>query len=144
MIDEVEALDDYTLQIRLKTRDHVFLAKLAGPEVSPVSRQAVEQAGQEYGITTAVGTGPFHFVEWTPGDRIVLERFEDYWQAGVPYLEKVVFKIIPEEARLVQLRLEEIHILEELCRAKIFITYHGSFKSHRFNCCSVIQQEQIS
>lgn len=120
VIDEVEALDDYTLQIRLKTRDHVFLAKLAGPEVSPVSRQAVEQAGQEYGITTAVGTGPFHFVEWTPGDRIVLKRFEDYWQAGVPYLEKVVFKIIPEEAAaLVQLRLEEIHILEDVPRKDI-------------------------
>ncbi len=46
VIDEVEALDDYTLQIRLKTRDHVFLAKLAGPEVSPVSRRTWNKPGR--------------------------------------------------------------------------------------------------
>lgn len=120
VIEQVEALDDYTLHIRLKTPDNAFLAKLAGPEVSPVSQEAVEQAGQDYGTKVVVGTGPFRFVEWSQGDRIVLERFDDYWQDDLPYLDSVVFKIIPEETTaLLQLRLEEIHILEEAPRKDI-------------------------
>jgi peptide/nickel transport system substrate-binding protein len=67
-----------------------------------------------------VGTGPFKFAEWAQGDRIVIERFEDYWQEGIPYLDKVVFKIVPEESTaLMQLRLGEVHIMEDVSRKDI-------------------------
>ncbi|MBI4223645.1 MAG: peptide-binding protein [Deltaproteobacteria bacterium] len=43
-----------------------------------------------------VGNGPFRFVEWKTGSRILLERNEDYW--GKPYaIRKILFKIIPDE-----------------------------------------------
>ena len=143
VIERVEALDDYTLHIRLKTPDNAFLAKLAGPEVSPVSQEAVEQAGQDYGARVVVGTGPFRFVEWSQGDRIVLERFEDYWQEGLPYLDRVVFKIIPEETTaLLQLRLEEIHILEDVPRKDIN-TLISQVPNLTIQILTGIQHEQI-
>ncbi|MCA3267785.1 MAG: hypothetical protein ING19_17120, partial [Azospirillum sp.] len=41
--------------------------------------------------TNPVGTGPFTFKEWTPGQRIVLEKNRNYWEAGKPYLDGIVF-----------------------------------------------------
>jgi peptide/nickel transport system substrate-binding protein len=43
-----------------------------------------------------VGTGPFEFVRYTPGDQVVLKRNPYYWRNGQPYLDGVVFKIIPD------------------------------------------------
>lgn len=43
-----------------------------------------------------VGTGPFVFKEWSKGNYIVLERNPDYWDKGKPYLDKIVFKVIPD------------------------------------------------
>ncbi|MGB9777971.1 MAG: ABC transporter substrate-binding protein, partial [Candidatus Bathyarchaeales archaeon] len=45
--------------------------------------------------TKPVGTGPFKFKEWKKGDYIILERNENYWKGGLPYLDKIIFKIIP-------------------------------------------------
>jgi len=120
MFDAVEAVDDYTLKLVLKIPDNAFMGKLQSRDLSPVSKEAVEKAGEDYGTKVVVGTGPFKFVEWLQGDRVVLERFEDYWQEGVPYLDKIVYKIIPEEATaLMQLRLGEVHILEDVARKDI-------------------------
>ena len=45
-----------------------------------------------------VGTGPFKFVSFVPGDNLVLERNPDYWDTGKPYLDKIVFRFIPDPA----------------------------------------------
>jgi len=45
-----------------------------------------------------VGTGPFVFKEWNRGNYIVLERNPNYWDTGKPYLDKVIFKVIPDAA----------------------------------------------
>lgn len=62
--------------------------------------------------TVPVGTGPFKFEEWVPGDRLVATRFEDYWQEGLPYLDKVIIKPIPDEqSRMVNLLAGSIDVL---------------------------------
>ena len=43
-----------------------------------------------------VGTGPFVFKEWSRGNYITLERNPDYWDRGKPYLDRIVFKIVPD------------------------------------------------
>lgn len=119
-LEAVEAVDDYTLKIVLKDPDNAFMAKLQSRDVCPVSQEIVETAGEDYGTKVVVGTGPFKFVEWVQGERIVVERFDDYWQEGLPYLDKIVFKFIPEESTaLMQLRLGEVHILEDVARKDI-------------------------
>src|SRR4030095_2370315 len=51
-----------------------------------------------------VGTGPFRFVKWEKGQYILAERNDKYWDQGKPYLEKVIFRIIPDpSARAVAL-----------------------------------------
>ncbi|WER48950.1 ABC transporter substrate-binding protein [Cupriavidus sp. WKF15] len=56
-----------------------------------------------------VGTGPFIFKEWSKGNYIVLERNPDYWDKGKPYLDKIVFKVIPDaSARAAALEKGEV------------------------------------
>lgn len=45
-----------------------------------------------------VGTGAFVFKEWKKGEYVLLERNPDYWEPKKPYLDKIVFKVIPDAA----------------------------------------------
>lgn len=57
------------------------------------------------------GTGPFRLVEWIPNDRIVLERFEDYW-GGMPRIKKVVRKYVPDiSTQLLELKAGDADII---------------------------------
>lgn len=52
----------------------------------------------------AMGSGPFKWVSWTKGSRVVLARNENYWMKGVPAIKDVTIKIVPEAAtRLAEL-----------------------------------------
>src|SRR5207249_10819498 len=57
-----------------------------------------------------VGTGPFKFVERVHGQRIVLERNEQYW-GPKPYLDRIIFRILPDPAtRVAALKAGEVDI----------------------------------
>lgn len=59
-----------------------------------------------------VGTGPFRFVEWVPGSEVRLERFDDYYLEGVPYLDAVTFRIIGDpNARFAALQAGDIDMI---------------------------------
>ncbi|MFO7545982.1 MAG: ABC transporter substrate-binding protein, partial [Trueperaceae bacterium] len=76
------------------------------------SPTAVMAAGVAYGTpgVGSVGTGPFKFVEWTEGERVVLERNDDYWN-GPAQVERVIFRGITEPtARLAELQSGTIDI----------------------------------
>ena len=67
------------------------------------ARDGIEAAGDTFG-DAPVGTGPFKFVEWKRNDSITVEKFEDYWQDGLPKLERIIFRSIPDNsARLNEL-----------------------------------------
>lgn len=89
-IESIEALDNYTVQFTLSKVTAPFLSTLGlGDSI------ILPNGGSEELKNHPDGTGPFKFVEWVPGDHITLQKFEDYWQEGVPYLDEVVFKFIP-------------------------------------------------
>lgn len=57
-----------------------------------------------------IGTGPFVFKEWVKGSHILLERNPHYWDAGKPYLDRIVFRVMPDgAARAAALEKGEIH-----------------------------------
>ena len=90
IIASVEAPDDNTVVINMKQPSPSILGMLAQREGFMASPAAVERFGKDF-ATNPVGTGPFTFKEWTPGQRIVLEKNRNYWETGKPYLDGIVF-----------------------------------------------------
>jgi peptide/nickel transport system substrate-binding protein len=43
-----------------------------------------------------VGTGPFKWGQWTPGDKLTMTRNENYWKAGLPYLDGITLQVVPD------------------------------------------------
>ena len=53
-------------------------------------------ADRETCSTQPIGTGPFKFVEWRVNDYLEVERNRDYWREGLPYLDEITFRPVPE------------------------------------------------
>jgi peptide/nickel transport system substrate-binding protein len=69
---------------------------------------------------TPIGTGPFKFVEYVKGDHVTLERNPNYFKPGLPYLDKIIFRIIPDTETATQaLEQSEVDYLESVSGADI-------------------------
>jgi peptide/nickel transport system substrate-binding protein len=106
-ISGLKKIDDYTLQITLaKPVNLSFPLSLIETAILP--KEVVEAEGDAFGLHP-VGCGPFKFVSWTKGSQVVLERFDGFYEKGKPYLDKLVYKIMPEDAaRDLAFRAKEI------------------------------------
>jgi peptide/nickel transport system substrate-binding protein len=80
------ALDDYTVQIKIKQYENTWFGKLGGYMGLMISPSWVEKMGVEYVNWHPVGTGPFKFVSYKENEKLVTERFDDYW-GGKPLLD---------------------------------------------------------
>ncbi len=102
-IASIDVTDPLTLAITLKEPFSPFLDNLADPRAAIVDVAAATAAGDQYGRAPVL-TGPWKVSEWRSGDRIILERNPDYaWgpsyaHDGAPYLQTLVFRVIPESA----------------------------------------------
>jgi len=107
-VEEIEIVDDYNLRLILDEPFAPLLANLSHDFVAMVSPEAVEEYGEDIG-TNPVGTGPFEFVEWTRGEEVIMERFDDYWGENAR-VDRVTFSIVPEDStRVVQVETGEAH-----------------------------------
>lgn len=112
-VKRVEALDDTHLRITLKERYAPFLDELARHSSFIVSPTAV-RANPEGFNKHPVGTGPFVFESWIPGDRIILRANPRYF-GGAPQIGSVVFKVVPNgQVRLLELKTGAIHAMDAL------------------------------
>ena len=106
-IASVQVRDEQTVVITLKKVNAMFLYNLARQGSVVYPREAVEQQKSQ-----PVGTGPFVLARWERGDRIVLKRNPDYWAKGLPRLEQVTFRFIPDpNTALAALRAGDIDVL---------------------------------
>jgi peptide/nickel transport system substrate-binding protein len=79
-------------------------------QANAIQSPASIRASWEKPVTRPVGTGPFMFKEWVPGNRMVMVRNNDYW-GPKPALEEVTFRAIPDDAsRVVALETGEVHV----------------------------------
>lgn len=114
VIKEVTAVDEHTVKFVLTRPQAPFLKNLAMSPFGIASPAAVEKFGDKF-RENPVGTGPFKFVEWKQNDTITLEKNTEYWQEGLPKLNKVIFRVIPENtARLNALSNGEIDVMDGL------------------------------
>jgi peptide/nickel transport system substrate-binding protein len=122
MVDKVEVVDDYTVNITLKEVFAPFLNHLAMHPAAMVSPAAVEKYGRDFS-SHPVGTGPFKFVSWSPGVEVVLEKNPDYWR-GAPHIDKLIFRpIIEDQSRLTELEAGGVNFIvnvppDDLARLK--------------------------
>lgn len=114
VIQGIETPDDYTVVFKLKNPYAPFLTAVLMSNGGAIpSPSAIEKWGKDYS-QHPVGTGPFMFESWTPGQNVVLVRNKEYW-GDKPYLDKVVFRPIPEPAtRLAELQAGGVDLLVSL------------------------------
>lgn len=94
----VDTPDPYTVVVRMKEPYGPFLHGLGmsdGPIVPKHILEGTDVVKSPY-LRKPVGTGPFKFQEWVPGDRIVVVRNPGYFEPGLPYLDRIIFKEIPD------------------------------------------------
>jgi peptide/nickel transport system substrate-binding protein len=118
-----EASDASTAVITLTKPSATFIPALSQQAFSIASPKALQEFGADEGSVDAdgifhptgtfgtehpIGTGPFEFVSWTRGDRLVVKRFDDYWGEKAS-LDQVIFRPISDNAaRLQALQTGEI------------------------------------
>jgi len=110
-VESITAPDKKTVVIKLKQREAAFLTAVTA---------AVIPKGYKDSNKTPIGTGPFKFVEYLPGQRLVLEKNPYYYVKGVPYLDKVEFRIIKDaEAAFLAFKSGEIDIYPRIGSEKL-------------------------
>jgi peptide/nickel transport system substrate-binding protein len=92
----IEVVDPLTVRVTLTAPAPHLVPLLTAKTWSMYSPTWAAAAGPDGVKSDGVGTGPFRVVEFRPNDTLVLTKNEDYWQDGLPYLDGVVFRVIPD------------------------------------------------
>ncbi len=107
-----EVVDSKTVTIILDRMVGALLTNLSIFPASIVSKKLVEEEGDAH-WTNPVGSGPFKLKEWVRGSHMVLERNENFWEEGKPYLDEVRFDYVPDDnARVVRIKSGDSDIIE--------------------------------
>lgn len=112
-IARVEVIDDYTVDIVTSFPDGILLNRLAGFTVI-VPEGYIKANGEDVLLTKPVGTGAFKFDHWKKGKEIVLSANPEYWMAGFPKVERLIFRFLPAGDQIPALFAGNIHLMSEL------------------------------
>ncbi len=113
IVKDVVVIDDYTIKMVLTKKSAPFIANLAMVPFGISSPTAIKEYGEDY-FKHPVGTGPYKLKSWKMGDKIVMERNDNYWN-GKPYLETVILRAIPDNtARFMELQTGTIDMMDGL------------------------------
>lgn len=122
-MDSVDVLDKHTVRINLKAPQsslEAILGLSTDPNFAVISPTAFEAMGEEAFGTKPVGTGPMKIVEWRRDDRLILERFDGYWDQGedgkpLPYIDSLVERFIQDPSvTLAEMRSGNIDLTENI------------------------------
>jgi len=120
-IERVEVVDRYTIKFILPAPFGAFPTTFAN-NTPTLLVQPAELSRNPETVEHPIGTGPFKLESYSPGDKLVLTRNENYWGkeqecywGGKVYLEKVIFRAIPDEnSRVMALEAGEVDIIMHL------------------------------
>jgi peptide/nickel transport system substrate-binding protein len=97
VMDTVEATDPKTVTIKLKQPTAPFLATLAFPIASVLSKKGFETLGPEKYAETPIGSGAFAITEWRRGDRVILAKNPHFWEADRVSLDGIEWISVPDD-----------------------------------------------
>src|SRR3954453_21975213 len=118
-VDHVDVVDPLTIKLVLKTPYSPLIAQLTDRAGMMVSPKAAKEAGDKFGLHP-VCAGPYKFVERVQQDRIVGEKFADYWNKDNVFIDKLVLlPIVDATVRLANLKSGGLDLLERLLATDI-------------------------
>src|ERR1700744_3181492 len=118
-VDHVEVVDPLTIKLVLKTPYAPLIAQLTDRAGMMVSPKAVKEEGDKFGLHP-VCAGPYKFVERVQQDRMVFEKFADYWNKDNVFIDKIVFlPIIDAMVRLANLKAGSFDLIERVLATDI-------------------------
>ncbi len=101
-VASIEAPDDHTVVFHLAKPNSALPMTLTNKYGAVVPKGFLDDANSGPRMNEiSVGTGPFKLKQFRPNSVIVMERFADYWQPGVPYLDEITFAAMPNSAAMV-------------------------------------------
>ena len=140
-VERVDTPNAHTAVIRL-SRPHPAILLAMSPALLPIIPQHIYGDGQDLPTHPAnlapVGSGPFRLVEYVPGESILLERNDNYFIPGRPYLDQIVFRFESDpNAQAIEIERQEAHLLpiftdlaslDRLSRNEHLVVTHRGYK----------------
>ena len=113
-VDHVEVVDPLTIRLVLKTPYAPLIAQLTDRAGMMVSPKAAREEGDKFGLHP-VCAGPYKFVERVQQDRMVFEKFNDYWNKDNVFIDKIVYlPIVDATVRLANLKSGGLDLIERV------------------------------
>src|SRR6201981_1513822 len=118
-VDHVDVVDPLTIKLVLKAPFSPLIAQLADRAGMMVAPKAAETEGDKFGLHP-VCAGPYKFVERVPQDRIVFEKFADYWNKDNVFIDRIVYlPIVDSTVRLANLKSGGLDLIERVLATDI-------------------------
>jgi peptide/nickel transport system substrate-binding protein len=118
-VDHVDAVDPLTIKLVLKAPFSPLIAQLTDRAGMMVSPKAAKEEGDKFGLHP-VCAGPYKFVERVQQDRIVFEKFADYWNKDNVSIDRVIFlPIVDATVRLANLKSGGLDLIERVLATDI-------------------------
>src|ERR1700710_1699969 len=119
VLDHVDVVDPLTIKLVLKTPYSPLIAQLTDRAGMMISPKAVKEAGDKFGLHP-VCAGPYKFVERVQQDRMVFEKFADYWDKDNVFIDRVIFlPIVDATVRLANLKSGGLDLIERVLATDI-------------------------
>jgi peptide/nickel transport system substrate-binding protein len=118
-LDHVDVVDPLTIKLVLKSPFSPLIAQLTDRAGMMVSPKAAKQEGDKFGLRP-VCAGPYKFVERVQQDRIVFEKFADYWDKDKVHIDRIVYlPLVDATVRLANLKSGGLDLIERLLATDI-------------------------
>ena len=119
LVTTVDVVDPATVRLNLSAPFAPLLAQLADRAGMMVSPKAAQEAGDKFGAKP-VCSGPFRFVERVAQDRIVVEKYPNYWNKGDIFVERIVYlPIVDATVRLANLKSGQLDFIERMAASDV-------------------------